>query len=333
MSGLYDRWYMSDLMPWGGQTPAPAAENPYSAAPLPEPEPALSPDPAAVEQIVRSYHHRLGRPPSLDELHAALGLETDQTVTDTTQGSENSGVPWFNPIGQANARTLESRTGPRSPQLFLLPPGGGMGVPPPAPSSDPTQVNEDNPYLDAALKTLKAGEGVLRMPLIVADSMINHGGWLTSPAFQAYIQSLQDMVRSHVKAYDYNKSDPDKSYQTYTKEREDLGPCRYSQKTDPNMPCYYAGMTGGEYEPKENVRLRGLANFPTDQYREPQLDCSTKSWVAARAREQQLIQHFRGLGLSDNLINSIADYFWRPYAMELAERDCGHIRLPPPIPR
>jgi len=57
-----------------------------------------------------------------------------------------------------------------------------------------------------------------------------------------------------------------------------------------------------------------------------------RSWVAARAREQQLIDHFRSLGLSDNLINAIANHMWRPAMMKLAERECGHLPLPVPEP-
>jgi hypothetical protein len=139
--------------------------------------------------------------------------------------------------------------------------------------------------------------------------------------------------RAEVAVYDTFMTNPKKSYQTYTKEREDLGPCRYSDKADWNTPCYYAGRTGGEMEPLWNVDWRNSARYPTPSYQWPELDCSTRSYAAARGREQQLIQHFRDRGYSDNLINSIALSIWRPYLIEPANRECGHIPMREPKSR
>jgi hypothetical protein len=52
--------------------------------------------------------------------------------------------------------------------------------------------------------------------------------------------------------------------------------------------------------------------------------------MAIRAREQQLIDHFRRLGLSDNIANALAGGFWRPYFEEMARQQCGNKPLPMP---
>ena len=66
--------YLRSMMPFissapaAGKTPPAEAEN-------------STIDPAAAEAVFRSYHHRLGRQPTLDELRGALGLETDEPLT------------------------------------------------------------------------------------------------------------------------------------------------------------------------------------------------------------------------------------------------------------
>lgn len=145
-------------------------------------------------------------------------------------------------------------------------------------------------------------------------------------------KAAEDALMKQVEAYDHFKSDSEKSYQTYTKKRLDPGPCRYGQKISPLLPCYYAGSTGGSLGQWRDVEERDAEGYPTRSYDMARLDCSTKSWVAARTREQQLIDHFRFLGLSDNLINAVANHMWRPAMMKLAERECGHLPLPIPEP-
>ena len=94
------------------------------------------------------------------------------------------------------------------------------------------------------------------------------------------------------------------------------------------MPCYYAGYTGNVFSPEDNVSHRDSAQYPSNSYHRAQLDCATSSLMAARAREQKMIDYHRDHGVSDNLINSMTESVWRPYYMEMAQQQCGHIPLP-----
>ena len=183
-------------------------------------------------------------------------------------------------------------------------------------------------YGDASLKTLGAmGAFAGAAPTIGLELFGLRPGdrrFEDKEEVKRFVTFLHLALTAQVKAYDAAKSDPRKSYQTYTKERFDLGPCRYSDKVDDKTPCYYAGWTGNQYDELRNVAQRDAQGYPTRSYLPAELDCSTKSWVAARGREQELIEHFRRRGFSDNKINSIADHLWRPYMIELAQRECGH---------
>ena len=72
MSSLYGQ-YLRSMMPFISSAPA--------ASPEQEPNQTPNIDPAESEAVFRSYHHRLGRAPTLDELRGALGLETDEPLT------------------------------------------------------------------------------------------------------------------------------------------------------------------------------------------------------------------------------------------------------------
>ncbi|MGQ0675008.1 MAG: hypothetical protein ACT4N4_02835 [Rhodospirillales bacterium] len=68
MSGLFGH-YLRGMFPIISSAPAtPPAQAEDASSGI---------DPAAAESVFRSYHHRLGRPPSLDELRQALGLEAN----------------------------------------------------------------------------------------------------------------------------------------------------------------------------------------------------------------------------------------------------------------
>ncbi|MGQ0675143.1 MAG: hypothetical protein ACT4N4_03520 [Rhodospirillales bacterium] len=107
-----------------------------------------------------------------------------------------------------------------------------------------------------------------------------------------------------------------RSFQSYTKQNLDT-------------PNVYAGRTGNIFDPRTNVYLRDRAGHPTGNYAEARLDCSSNSYGAIRGREQELIDHFRAQGLSDNQINGI--WFLNPlrgYYLEQAMRECGYLPMP-----
>jgi hypothetical protein len=271
-------------------------------------------DPAAAEAVFRSYHHRLGRQPTLDELRGALGLETDEplTVVQAQTGEPSAG---FGLIGEANAAPRMKPTSDRpriTPENFGPWSLGALKL---------------HPLLNAGIQTSRI---LMDMPgltaRLAADAM--SGSSPDAAASAAAMGRIDGALRSQAQAYDWWKSDPNKSYQTYSKEREDLGECRYSQKVDPNLPCYYAGHTGNVHSPEDNVSNRDSAQYPSNNYRRAQLDCATSSLMAARAREQEMIDYYRDHGVSDNRINSMAESVWRPYYMEMARQQCGHIPLP-----
>jgi hypothetical protein len=300
------------------------------------PEPASYAQPSqpasstAAEEVIRSYRNRLGRPPSMDELRASLGLETDLEAPDA--GTAPGGDAGWGLIGGAQARSFDPKD-PRAPKAIVMPLPGGGGLAPLA--SRETSPEPPAPWHrwqvvpEALGRSLHLGLG---LPEIAGRRMIE---WLKGEEIDdAYGRWLKDRsdatLRAQAQAWDYWRSDPKRSYQTYTKEREDLGECRYSQKTDPRLPCYYAGSTSGESSAMENVWRRDEAKYPTDSYRRPVLDCSTASYMAARAREQQAIDFYRSLGVSDNIANAIADNLWGPYFREMAEQQCGSKGLPVP---
>jgi hypothetical protein len=182
---------------------------------------------------------------------------------------------------------------------------------------------------EAYAKSLFLG---LHLPAIAARRMVE---WLRGEEINdAYGKWLKDRtdaaLRAQAQAWDYWRSDRDRSYQTYTKERRDTGPCRDSEKLDPNSHCYYSGSTGGTGTAEQNVFGRFADAYPTASYMPPTVDCSSSSYMAIRAREQQLIDHFRRLGLSDNIANALAGGFWRPYFEEMARQQCGNKPLPMP---
>jgi hypothetical protein len=307
------------------QAPEPAAYAPPS-------QPASS---TAAEEVIRSYRNRLGRPPSMDELRAAVGLEPGGQGTDAEPSSEGD-VGW-GLIGAAQARAPIPRT-PRPPVALPMPSPGGGGFAPPASREEPSQSSlppePPAPWHrwqtvpEALARSLHLG---LSLPEIAGRRMVE---WLRGEEINdAYGKWLKDRtdaaLRAQAQAWDYWRSDRDRSYQTYTKEREDLGPCRYSDKLDPNSPCYYAGHTGNVFEPARNVDIRNAARYPSDRYKAPRLDCSTSSLMAARGREQKLIDYHRDKSVSDNLIDAVGASPWRRYFEEMAEQQCGNIPLPP----
>lgn len=94
-------------------------------------------------------------------------------------------------------------------------------------------------------------------------------------------------------------------------------------------PLIYSGRTSGFDLPGDNVAARGRRPHPPGIYEDPRLDCSSESYGAIRGREQQLIDYFRSLGLSDNQINGI--WFLNPlrgYYLQRAVEECGHIPMP-----
>ncbi|MCC6468358.1 MAG: hypothetical protein IT563_08550 [Alphaproteobacteria bacterium] len=283
----------------------------------------------ARDAAITSYRNRFGRDPSETELRDSM--PHFMTATDQEAYAEERGARLPMQARGLPAPPLARPTPPSSPRPL-------PGVPPVVPGFDPPQQpNGPHPYLDALLKTGRAVVGAYMAPAALLTSEAQR---LADPEREPDPAPLQmlgrwgvEALRAHVAAYDRYKTDPRKSYQTYTKEREDLGPCRYGDKPDPNTPCYYAGSTGNIFDATRNVAIRDAAQYPLPIYRRAELDCSTRSWVSARAREQQLIEHFRDLGYSDNVINSIAEHVWRPFMKELADRECGHNAMPIPTPR
>lgn len=281
----------------------------------------------ARDAAVTSFRNRFGRPPSeaelLDSMPHFLTREDREAYAEA----------------RAARSPVLARGFPVRPPARRAPPPQRPSpvVPPAAPGLDATPSSGIHPYLDAMLKTARSFVGDRIEPAARAAEMAWRWADPKTPPeigpTRTIAQWRDEARRAQVAAYDTFMTDPDKSYQTYTKEREDLGPCRYSDKPDWGTPCYYAGRTGGTLEPFDNVDWRYADRYPTPSYRYPQLDCTTRSYAAARGREQQLIEHFRDRGYSDNLINSIADHVWRPYFLELAERQCGQRAMPEPRPR
>ncbi len=318
MSSLYGQ-YLRSMMPFISSAPASPPEQ--------EPNPTPDIDPAQSEAVFRSYHHRLGRSPTLDELRGALGLETGEPVT-VVQARPGEAGAGLGLIGEAYAAPRMKR------------PLGSPRMTPENFGSWSLAALKLHPLLNTGLQTslnagLQTSRVLLDMPgltaRLAADAM--SGDDPSSAAAATAMERVDGALRSQAQAYDWWKSDPSKSYQTYSKEREDLGECRYSEKLDPRSPCYYAGHTGNIHSARDNVALRDSAQYPSNNYRDAELDCATSSLMAARAREQEMIDYHRDHGVSDNLINSLAESIWRPYYTEMARQQCGHIPLPPIIRR
>ncbi len=279
---------------------------------------------AARDAAIQSYRNRYGRPPSdaeLEQMTPQYLTPEDRAVYDREQAARR----------------------PVLARGVSVPPRMTVPAPPPmrsteSPANTGRSVFDDaRTYADASVKTLGAlGSFAGATPTIGLELFgLRQGGrrFEDEEDVKRFIAFLHLALGAQVKAYDTAKSDPRKSYQTYIKERIDLGPCRGSDKLDDKTPCYYAGWTGNEYDEERNVAERDADGYPTRSYFPAQLDCSTKSWVAARGREQELIEHFRRRGYSDNKINSIADHLWRPYMIALAQRECSHRPMREPIRR
>jgi hypothetical protein len=107
-----------------------------------------------------------------------------------------------------------------------------------------------------------------------------------------------------------------KSFQSYTKQnsiRDDI----------------YAGLTGGTGGPESNVARRDRYKYPSAEYHRAKIDRSSEKYSSIRGCEQQLIDHFRRLGISANKINSISLYnILRNYYMRNAEAEFGLIEDP-----
>lgn len=85
-----------------------------------------------------------------------------------------------------------------------------------------------------------------------------------------------------------------KTFQTYTKVHPDTGEV-------------YVGRTSGTGSPLENLARRDAGHAYNDEGFGPaQLDQSSGSYASIRGREQQLIEHYRDLGVSANKINGIS---------------------------
>jgi hypothetical protein len=283
---------------------------------------------AARDAAIQSYRNRYGRLPSyaeLEEMTPQYLTPEDRAVYDREQAARR-------PVLARGVSVPPRMTVPALPPL--MPPAGTTESPVDAGRS---AVDDARTYADASIKTLGAfGSFAGAVPTIGLELFgLSRGDqrFEDEEEIKRFVAFLHLALAAQVKAYDTAKSDPRKSYQTYTKERIDLGPCLYSQKTDDKMPCYYAGWTGNQYDDQRNVAERDADGYPMRAYFPAQLDCSTKSWVAARGREQQLIEHFRRRGFSDNKINSIADHLWRPYMLALAQQECGHRQMREPIRR
>lgn len=113
------------------------------------------------------------------------------------------------------------------------------------------------------------------------------------------------------KEYDKLRGASGRSFQTYTK--------RHIVDDD-----VYAGRTSGLKLPGDNVEARDRADYPSGDYHRAKLDRSSLLYSAIRGREQQLIDYYRSLGISDNVYNGI--HRWNPlrsYYMRKAERMFG----------
>jgi hypothetical protein len=85
-----------------------------------------------------------------------------------------------------------------------------------------------------------------------------------------------------------------RTFQTYTKVNAETGEV-------------YAGRTSGYGTPLENLASRDVGHAYNDVGFGPaQLDQSSESYAAIRGREQQLIEHYRDLGISANKINGVS---------------------------
>jgi hypothetical protein len=115
------------------------------------------------------------------------------------------------------------------------------------------------------------------------------------------------------KEYDKLRGAGGRSFQTYTK--------RHLVDGD-----VYAGRTSGLKLPGDNVEARDLAGYPSADYHRAKLDRFSLLYSAIRGREQQLIDYYPALGISDNVYNGI--HRWNPlrsYYMRNAERIFGRL--------
>jgi len=104
-----------------------------------------------------------------------------------------------------------------------------------------------------------------------------------------------------------------KTFQSYTKKQLDL-------------LRYYAGLTSGTRLPDENVLRRDAAKYPSSDYEPAKLDRSSNRYSSIRGREQQLIEHFRKRGISNNRRNIIGPRNrLKNYYMRNAESEFGRI--------
>jgi len=89
---------------------------------------------------------------------------------------------------------------------------------------------------------------------------------------------------------------------------------------------FYVGITSGTRPNEENVARRDARKYPSPNYHPAQLDKSSSRYSAIRGREQNLIDHFRRLGMSSNKRNSI----WpknklRNYYLRNADEEFGRV--------
>jgi hypothetical protein len=113
------------------------------------------------------------------------------------------------------------------------------------------------------------------------------------------------------KEYDKLRGASGRSFQTYTK--------RHIVDDD-----VYAGRTSGLKLPGDNVEARDRADYPSATITERSSIGLPYSTPLSGAREQQLIDYYRSLGISDNVYNGI--HRWNPlrsYYMRKAERMFG----------
>lgn len=126
--------------------------------------------------------------------------------------------------------------------------------------------------------------------------------WPVSDAMQA-LGEFQDKLRAF----------GGRTFQSYTKREID---------TDRR----YAGITRGTESPHDNVARRDARKHPSPNYHPAQLDKSSSRYSSIRGREQNLIDHYRRLGISNNKRNSIwAKNKLRNYYLRNADEEFGKI--------
>ena len=107
-----------------------------------------------------------------------------------------------------------------------------------------------------------------------------------------------------------------KSFQSYTKDHSLLDDI-------------YAGLTSGKGKPEANIARRDSYKYPSRDFKGAKLDRTSEKYSSIRGREQQLIEHFRRLGISANKNNSISPYnILRNYYMRNAEAEFGPLEQP-----